>query len=300
MAIIEAAGKAGADAIKLQTYTADTLTIDHHGPGFVIEGGPWERSAAFMTSIRRLIRHGRGMALFAKGRELGLTVFSTPFDETAVDFLKSLNAPAYKIASFELGHLPLLRKVAATRKPVIMSSGMAAYDEISEAVNTLRDSKCRDLVLLHCTSGYPTPAAEANLRTIPHLAQTFDLPIGLSDHTLDNAVAVAAVALGAVVIEKHFTLQRADGGPDARFSLEPAEFSGLVASTRTVWQALGQVSYAHEPSEQASVAFRRSIYVVRDIAAGGSITLDDIRIIRPGFGLAPGTSMNSSDAARVI
>jgi len=287
LGVMEAAKAAGADAIKLQTYTADTITIDYDGPDFRIQGGLWDGRRLYELYEEAHTPWDWHAALFAKGRELGIPVFSTPFDVSAVDFLEGFDLPAYKIASFELIDLPLVRRIAATGKPVIMSTGMASPEEITESVETFRAAGGGSLVLLHCVSGYPTPVEQANLRRIPRLATEFGCPVGLSDHTLGIDVAIASVALGACLVEKHFTLRRADGGPDSSFSLEPNELRALVRGTKAVFDALGTGAPARAPVEKGSMAFRRSIYVVRDVGAGESFTADNVRIIRPGFGLAP-------------
>lgn len=284
LALVDAAKAAGADAVKLQTYTADTITIAHDGPGFRLEGGLW--AGRTLHDLYREAHtpwdwHG---PLFARARALGLTIFSSPFDETAIELLERLDAPAFKIASFELIDLPLIRRAARSGKPLIVSTGLATLGEIGEAVEAVGNTP---LALLHCVSGYPAPPEDCNLRTLPHLADAFGVTAGLSDHTAGIAVPVAATALGATIIEKHFTLSRADGGVDSAFSLEPAEFRAMADAARAAWAALGRVHYGVEASETGGRDYRRSLYVVADIAAGERLTAANVRLIRPGFGLEP-------------
>jgi len=287
LALIDAAKDAGADAVKLQTYTADTITIDHDGPEFTIQGGLWDGRTLYELYGEASTPWEWHATLFEHAKRRDITIFSSPFDDSAVDLLESLDAPAYKIASFEAIDLGLIEKVASTGKPIIISTGMTNLEEVELAVSVAKRSGSGQIALLHCISGYPTPPQESNLRTICDLANRFDTVIGLSDHTLGTAVSVAAVALGATVVEKHVTLQRSDGGPDAAFSLEPAELAQLVASASEAWQALGSVNYSRTPSEQGNALFRRSIYVVKDMLKGEQFSSDNIRSIRPGFGLMP-------------
>ena len=285
--IVEAAAKTGAHALKIQTYTPDTMTLDLDEREFHISD---PKSLWAGTSLYKL--YGQAFtpwewheAIFKRAKELGIIAFSTPFDATSVDFLESLDVPCYKIASFENTDLPLIRKVAATGKPMIISTGMASIAELDDTVRAARQAGCKDLVLLKCTSTYPATADNTNILTIPHMRELFGCEVGLSDHTMGVGVSVASVALGATVIEKHFTLNRTDGGVDSSFSMEPAEMAQLVVETERAWQALGRVAYGPTAAEEKSIVFRRSLYVVKDLQAGEKLTADNVRAIRPGLGL---------------
>jgi N-acetylneuraminate synthase len=289
LAIVDAAADSGAHALKIQTYTADTITLDVERDEFVISdpSSLWTGKTLYSLYEEAHTPWDWHEAIFARARERGMIPFSTPFDETAVDFLETLDSACYKIASFENVHLPLIRKVASTGKPIIISTGMATEEELSEAVEAARGAGCTDLVLLKCTSTYPATPENTNLATIPHMRERFGCHVGLSDHSMGIGVSVAAVALGAVAIEKHFTLARADGGVDSAFSMEPDEMRALVVETERAWQALGHVSYGPTDAEKASLQFRRSLYVAEDMHAGDVFTHANLRVVRPGFGLAP-------------
>jgi len=289
LAIVDAAADAGADAIKLQTYTADSITLDVRDGEFKVSDPSNLWSGRTLHDLYQEAHTPRDWhaEIFRRSRERGLLCFSSPFDEEAVDFLESLDAPAYKIASFENIHLPLIRKVAATGKPVIISTGMASLAELDEATSTAREAGCKELILLKCTSTYPASPENSNVRTIPHMRELFDCQVGLSDHTMGVGVSIAAVTLGATVIEKHFTLNRADGGVDSSFSLEPHEFQSLVQEIKRAWLGLGRVRYGSTEAEKKSLAYRRSLYVALDMKAGELFTRKNLRIVRPGLGLAP-------------
>lgn len=285
--LIDEACKSGADAVKLQTYTADTITLNCDSSDFQIHGGLWDGKTLHQLYQEAHMPWAWHKPLFEYARKAGITIFSSPFDSTAVDLLEDLNAPAYKIASFEAVDLPLIRYVAQTGKPMIISTGMADCEEISEAVEAARSAGCREMAILHCVSGYPAPAEDYNLRTLQDMIQRFGLVTGLSDHTLENTTALASVALGASIIEKHFSLDRNGGGPDDSFSLEPQELLSLCRDCRATWQALGGIDYGCKASEKGNVKFRRSLYFVKDLEKGAVVTADCVRSVRPGFGLPP-------------
>lgn len=284
---IKAARDSGADAIKIQTYTADTMTIDCDSEEFMIRGGLWDGYKLYDLYKWAETPFEWHKAIFDYAARIGITLFSTPFDESAVDLLESLDTPAYKIASFEATDLPLIRYVASKGKPMIMSTGMCSEQEIEEAVIAAREGGCKELVLLHCISSYPAPMDQANLRQMPNLADRFTSMPGLSDHTLGTTASVAAVALGACLIEKHFTLSRQDKGPDSEFSIEPTELKRLCQDTRDAWAALGSAGFERQTAEESSKRYRRSLYFVNDVKAGQAISESDIRRIRPGYGIAP-------------
>ncbi|HYG23656.1 MAG TPA: pseudaminic acid synthase [Verrucomicrobiae bacterium] len=286
--LISLAKECGADAVKIQTYTPDTITLNCDNKYFQLgEGTLWAGKNLYKLYAEAYTPWDWHAEMFAHAKKVGVTLFSSPFDETAVDLLEQLEAPAYKIASFELVHLPLIERAARTGKPLILSTGMASLTEIAEAVEAAQRAGCRDLALLKCTSAYPAPPEEANLRRIPHMADAFGVPAGLSDHTMGSAVAVASVCLGACIIEKHFTKTRSVPGPDSAFSMEPTEFKAMVDDVRTAERSLGSVTYEVTEKERATRIFRRSVFVVKDVAANAELTPENIRIVRPSHGLAP-------------
>ena len=285
--IIKQAKLCGADAVKLQTYSADTITLNSQNEEFMIRGGLWDGQSLYELYEKAHMPWSWHKQLFEYAKELDITIFSSPFDRTAVDLLEDLNTPAYKIASFEAIDLPLIKYVAATRKPMIISTGMADKEEIAEAVQAAYDGGCKELAILHCVSGYPAPPEDYNLKTIQDMSNSFQIPVGLSDHTLDNTIAIASIVLGACIVEKHFTLDRNGGGPDDSFSLEPRDLKQLCLGAKTAWMAQGYVNYGRKSSEQGNAQFRRSLYFVKDMKVGDIIDETCIRSVRPGFGIAP-------------
>ena len=287
LTIIESAKSAGADAIKLQTYKPNTITLNSDNDEFCIKGGLWDGRTLYELYEQAHLPWEWHKPLFDHAFKVGITIFSSPFDTTAIDLLEDLGAPAYKIASFEAIDLPLIRYAASTGKPMIISTGMADEQEIAEAIEAAQSAGCRSLAILHCVSGYPAPPGDYNLKTISAMCERFGLVVGISDHTLDNTTSIASVVLGGSIIEKHFTLDRTNGGPDDSFSLEPAEMAALCRDAKTAWSALGHVDYGLKSSEQTNVQFRRSLYFVKDMQAGDVIKSDCIRSVRPGYGLPP-------------
>ena len=285
--IIDMAKASGADAVKLQTYHPDTITMDMNTPEFMIKGGLWDGQSLYELYKGAFMPWEWHKPLFDYAKKVGITIFSSPFDNTAVDLLEDLNTPAYKIASFEAVDLPLIKYVAQTGKPMIISTGMADTQEIQEAIEAAREGGCKELAILHCVSGYPAPAADYNLRTLADMQGKFGLVTGLSDHTIDNTTAITSVALGASIIEKHVTLDRNGGGPDDSFSLESEELKQLCVGAKTAWESLGNIDYGRKSSEQGDRKFRRSLYFVKDIEEGEVITTEHVKSIRPGYGLAP-------------
>ena len=285
--IIDMAIICGANAVKLQTYRADTLTINKDSSEFMIKGGLWDGKSLYELYEGAFMPWDWHKPLFEYAKKNNITIFSSPFDNSAVDLLEDLNAPAYKIASFEAVDLPLIKYVAKTGKPMIISTGMADAEEIEEAINAAREGGCNELAILHCVSAYPAPASDYNLRTLVDMQKKFGLVTGLSDHTIDNTTAIGSVALGASIIEKHVTLDRNGGGPDDTFSLEHNELKELVEGTKTAWQSLGSIDYGRKSSELGNVQFRRSLYFIEDIEKGALVTEENVKSIRPGYGLAP-------------
>ena len=287
LCMIEEAKKAGADAVKLQTYKPDTITLNCDSEDFKIKGGLWDGRTLYDLYQEAHMPWEWHKPLFDRARELGITIFSSPFDNTAIDLLEDLNAPAYKIASFEAVDLHLIKYAASTGKPLIVSTGMANAEEIQEAIDIAREGGCKEVAILHCVSGYPAPAEDYNLRTIPNMIERYGLVTGLSDHTLDNTTAIVSIALGVSIIEKHFTLDRNGGGPDDSFSLEPAELANLCRDSKTAWAALGKIDYGRKSSELSNVKFRRSLYFVKNMSEGEKITEYCVKSVRPGYGVAP-------------